>query len=417
MSDIPETLDTAAIEPIEDDAPSRPALAENPAAYLEVGDQLAEGGMGRIHNAADALLERSHVIKLLRPPLRNKPGVVRSFLEEARLTASLDHPAVVPVYTLGSRPDTGPFFTMKRIEGRTLMDVLRNNPKRPLPREVLLDILEVVVKVCDALSMAHSRGVLHLDVKPSNIMIGDHGEVYLLDWGMARRTNAEHTPGAVRGTPGFMSPEQARGERPDERADVFAMAAVLYHVLTRRPPFWRRRAADAIELAKRGAMRPLHEAAREAPPALVSLVERALVAARDDRTASIATLRDELRAFIRGDAALPHTRVPAGTVVMRQGRQGRSAWIIHSGRCTVQQTQDGVTRTLREMGPGEIFGELSLLTGAPASATVRAAVDSELIEVTADTFERELSSMSPWMRTLVRLLAERFRARELAGQP
>jgi eukaryotic-like serine/threonine-protein kinase len=413
MQDDPLTLASAAFESLEGE-PVPPDLLEiNPARHLELGSHLAEGGMGRVHNVEDTLLERSHVVKFLHPRLRDQPAVVRSFLTEARLTASLEHPAIVPVYTLGSRPDTGPFFTMKRVEGRTLMKRLSGNPHRPLPRDELLDIIDVIIKVCDALSMAHSRGVLHLDLKPSNIMIGDHGQVYLLDWGMAHRiSDGEEGPPAVRGTPGLMAPEQARGEPVDQRADVFGLGAVLFFVLARRGPFWRRDPNRSLEAAKRGERPSLAKVASKAPPGLVALTERALATDRDARTSTVAELQAELRAFIRGDQALPRSSFPAGHVLLRQGHPGGSAWIIHAGRCAVYQADGSTTRLIREMGAGESFGELSLLTGAPVSASVTTSTACELIEVTAETFERELDEMSPWMRSLVRLLAERFQSQE-----
>lgn len=155
-------------------------------------------------------------------------------------------------------------------------------------------------------------------------------------------------------------------------------------------------------------MLPLASVAPSTPPGLAPLVECALAPDRAMGTGSISELRAGLRAFVRGDVDLPQIRFPAGRHVVCQGQPGRSAWIICSGRCAVQQVVDGETHQLRELGPREVFGELSLLTGRPATASVITLEPCELMEVTANEFQRELGSMRPWMRSVVRLLARRF---------
>src|SRR5262245_3206725 len=179
---------------------------------------------------------------------------VRRFLREARIQARLEHPAIVPVYELGSDPAGQPFFAMKRLAGVTLAEIVRRPD--PPPRQRLL---RVFADVCAAVAFAHSRGVVHRDLKPANVMLGDFGEVYVLDWGVARVLD-EREPeggggaaigaatdeidtldgltrdGVVLGTPGYMAPEQVRGElglgRP---ADVYALGAILFELLAGEP--------------------------------------------------------------------------------------------------------------------------------------------------------------------------------------
>jgi serine/threonine protein kinase len=170
------------------------------------------------------------------------------FLREARLAAQLEHPSIVPVYEVGRRVDGSVYYTMRRIEGRTLADALGAAPSL----EARLKLMPSLIAMTQALAYAHSRDVLHRDVKPQNVMLGRFGETYLLDWGLAKvkaqgtSDDAARAPdisgglnvGAV-GTPSYMSPEQAAGRHDiiDHRTDVWGVGAVLYQVLTGRPPY------------------------------------------------------------------------------------------------------------------------------------------------------------------------------------
>src|SRR5262249_24470863 len=158
------------------------------------------------------------------------------FVEEARIAGQLQHPGIVPVYTLGEAGPGRPYFTMKLVEGQTLAALLA---ERASPAHDLTRFLKVFEQVCQTLAYAHSRGVIHRDLKPANVMVGAFGEVQVMDWGLARRlgATAEDGPagslvepsrtggGRVLGTPAYMAPEQARGEaeRLDERCDVFGL--------------------------------------------------------------------------------------------------------------------------------------------------------------------------------------------------
>jgi Tfp pilus assembly protein PilF len=226
--------------------------------YL-VEELIAEGGMGAVLRIRDPDLGRALAVKVMRPGAAARPGALERFLEEARLTGQLQHPGVPPVHELGRLDDGLPFFAMKLIKGRTLAALLRERPDpgRDLPRFV-----GVFRQVCQAVAYAHSRGVIHRDLKPLNVMVGAFGEVQVMDWGLAKalprlaeegpapaapadtayavRPDPAHTltqTGDVMGTPGYMAPEQARGEAVDERCDVFGLGAILCEVLTGRPPF------------------------------------------------------------------------------------------------------------------------------------------------------------------------------------
>ncbi|HET9990119.1 MAG TPA: serine/threonine-protein kinase, partial [Kofleriaceae bacterium] len=208
---------------------------------------LGSGGMGEVWLAHDVRIDRDIAIKMMRG-YADADAVAR-FLREARVQGRLEHPAVVPVHDLG--PDEhAPFFAMKRLSGRTLHDVIVAGDAEWTRRKLLARFIDI----CFAIEFAHKRGVIHRDLKPANIMLGEFGETYVLDWGLARIADESEPPtptrpirtgdlrsdsgsgghtqaGALLGTPGYMSPEQMRGEPIDTRTDVFALGCILFELL------------------------------------------------------------------------------------------------------------------------------------------------------------------------------------------
>ena len=193
------------------------------------------------------VLERHVAVKIISPRLANDPSALQRFADEARITAQLDHPNIVPVHKLGHAPNETPCLAMKLVQGRTLLAHLRTLPPPPWSHATLDEVLEIFQKVCDAVAFAHSKGVVHRDLKPENIMVGSFGQVYVMDWGIAvrcqrgddGRLHPIEAKKGLRGTLAYMAPEQARRgvAGVDERADVYGLGAVLYEFLTGRPPF------------------------------------------------------------------------------------------------------------------------------------------------------------------------------------
>lgn len=244
-----------------DRAPAEPA-PEKPT--YEVLRQLARGGMGAVMEARDLTLHRTVAMKLMH---RTVPGQARErFDREAQVLARLEHPNIVPIHAMGHSPDGRPYYTMKLVRGETLqaiLDQLRAGNLRTVKRYPLTELLSVFQKIGQAIAFAHSRGIIHRDLKPENIMVGEFGEVLVMDWGLAK-VAGETEPaaataegitelsdrglqdlatgltldGAVIGTPQFMSPEQASGRNSelDTRSDIFSLGAILYALLTLRPP-------------------------------------------------------------------------------------------------------------------------------------------------------------------------------------
>lgn len=382
----------------------------------QMGD-VGRGGMARVDLIHDPALDRHVVRKRMHPELESDPANLRMFIGEARIAGQLEHPNIVPVHELGLLEGRSPFFTMKRVEGRTLRKVIADLPEGTLARDTQFDLLEVVLRVADALSFAHGHGVIHLDVKPENVMVGDFGQVYLMDWGIARRPSEETDamqPPTLIGTPTHMSVEQARGALGlfDTRTDVFGLGALLYNVLARRPPYEAENVWQLIVRAQSCEFTPLDEVAPETPRELVRIARRAMMCAREDRYPSIAAMRQDIVAYMRGGDHFDMTRLKAGDVVVRQGDEGATAYVIESGLLDVTREEAGVTKHIRQMGVGEVFGEMAILSPGPRTATVVAKEDSVLRIVTAADLRGEMDALKPWMRAFVTTLATRFRERE-----
>lgn len=396
---------------------------------LDVQARLGTGGMGAIDVAVDRALDRRLALKTLHPHLRSSDSAVRMFVREARLTGLLDHPHIVPIYDIGERADGQLYFAMKLVEGQTLAALIRALPRGPLDTTTLYALLDVVTKVCDALAFAHSRGVLHCDIKPANVMVGEFGQVYLMDWGIARLIAAEASPASAQdpngppvtlpatdnsviGTPGYMSPEQARGDRAklDPRSDVFLLGALLYEVLTRRAPYAGNDRTETLALAAAAAFpMPRKVAGGAVPPELERIVLRAMARSPADRYATVAELREDLARFMRGGADYPRKTYAAGATIVREGEPGDAAYILVAGRCEIRKELPTGAEVLQTIGPGDVFGEMAILSEGPRTATVVAVEDTTVLVVTSSVLEQEMAALKPWMATLLKSLAARFR--------
>jgi eukaryotic-like serine/threonine-protein kinase len=259
------------------DAPSRDdgvaaELAPADFGRYELLGELARGGHGRILRARDTKLDRPVALKL---PLR--PESARRFAHEARLTARLQHPAIVPLYEAGLAPSGEPFYVMKLVEGRSLRQVVEARPAFA----DRLALLPSVIAVADAVAYAHAQRVIHRDLKPGNVLVGDYGETVVLDWGVAADLGQPQSGADIQGTPAYMAPEQAAGQPGDERVDVYALGALLYHVLAGKPPY--AGADDVMARVREAAPTPIEQLAPQTPDDLAGLVQKAMARAPEKR--------------------------------------------------------------------------------------------------------------------------------------
>ena len=278
---------------------------------------LGAGGMGRVLLHHDALIGRDVAMKVLDPGVASEALQLR-FLREATVQGQLEHPAIAPVYDLGVGPDGGLYFTMKRVHGVPLDAILdgvrydRPGFRAKYGRHRLLGALATV---CLAVDLAHRRGIVHRDLKPGNVMLGEYGEVYVLDWGLAKITHdgsgdldepfpLETLPGTVLGTPGYMAPEQLAGaDAVGPSADVYSLGAILFEVLTGQRLHDHTQSAKLIRSTLDGADA---RASRRAPAAdvpleLEALCVRATALRPDDRLTSARELHDGIQRHLAGE--------------------------------------------------------------------------------------------------------------------
>ena len=391
-----------------------------PAPYTDRGE-IARGGMGAVRSAFDEDLQRPVAIKVMLPSLSRNEALAQRFIDEARITASIDHPNIAPIYRLATGPDGSLSLVMKLIEGRTLGSYLRSLPAPPWPPSVLDSVLSIFVKICDAVAFAHSRGVIHLDLKPDNIMLGAFGQVYVVDWGIARSRPTGDQPdviktlspkGASTGTPSYMSPEQALRIEPhiSELTDVFLLGGILYEVLTAQRPHEGQTVAAVLTSAIRGRVTPPATRApnRSMPPALAAVAMKALEARPADRYQSVLDLQREVLAFQRGEERAPRRTYEMGSVVIREGERGDEAFVVVSGRCAVTAMSEGQRIVLRDLEPGDVFGETAIFSDEPRSATVEATETLVVRVVTGETLSQTLG-LQTWTGAFVKALADRFR--------
>jgi CRP-like cAMP-binding protein len=396
-----------------------------PGRYRDTG-LIGRGGMGAVRGVHDESLGRDVAAKMLDPSLAGHPARLQGFVEEARITAQLDHPNIVPVHELGSDAQGNIYFTMKRVHGRTLHELL-GDPSLPLGSSERLSVgLEVFLKACDAVAFAHSRGVLHLDIKPANIMVGAFGEVYLMDWGIARvlrdRAAIVDVPNSTRlgadglaGTPAFMAPEVANGQahRIDERTDVFGLGALLSHLVTGRAPYTAATMKEVMERARACDPAP-PEAGGDpfTPRTLARVIARAMAREPNDRHATVRELAAQVREFLHRGHHLPSVVHPAGTVIVREGDAGDHAYIITRGQCEAYRDVGGTRQVLRRMGPGVVFGEVAILGATTRTASVVALTEVTTLLLTRELLDEKLAPDS-WEGLLAKTLIERFRELEV----
>ena len=319
---VPDRTETLAPRESSPAAPPLPppvvGKADDPERYEQIGEH-ARGGLGRVVRAVDKRLGRTVAVKEL---LRRSDSNEARFLREALITARLEHPGIVPVHEAGRWPNGDPYYVMKLVEGRTLKELIS---ERANLRE-RLGLLPHVIAIADAVGYAHSEGVIHRDLKPSNVIVGEFGETIVVDWGLARDRKQDHLPepepelvptsgsgqvstvsGKVVGTPAYMSPEQARGELVDERADVYAIGAVLYELLAGTPPHADTTPQATLDRVLAGPPTPLALAVAHVPGELGTIVGKAMARRSDDRYPNASALAEDLRRYQTGKLVSAHS--------------------------------------------------------------------------------------------------------------
>jgi serine/threonine-protein kinase len=392
---------------------------------------LGQGGMGDVRLCRDRAIGREVAIKTVRP-LHASHGALRErFIREARVQAQLEHPAIVPVYDFGVDAQGAAYFTMKRVRGITLeeiVDGIRRGDPEVLRHYGRHRILAAFVQVCRAIDYAHERGVLHRDLKPANVMLGPYGEVYVLDWGLSKVRSAsrdldaalvadkneaidvpegETAAGAVFGTPAYMAPEQVRGEALDERADVYSLGAILFELLTLEPLHGTGNAGAIMARAAAGVdARPTARApGRAIPPELEVCCVHACALARVHRFASARELAEAVEAYLSGDRDLELRRELAA-VHLARARESASRALVPGApaeerRAALAEAGRAVALSPDDDAPRAVL--VDLLTRPPKRppAEVLAAIDAESSESHMRMLPRASLMLGlPWLLVL-----------------
>ncbi len=249
-------------------------------------DQLGEGGMGVVYAARQSAIDRTVAIKMLKSTAAGDRDERGKFLSEAVVTGDLEHPNIVPIYNLGKSESGALFYSMKRVKG-TPWNVV-------LVRKTHTENLDILMRVADAVAFAHSRRVVHRDLKPENVMLGDFGEVLLMDWGLAVSLRASRGTIGMGGTPAYMAPEMASGpvDRIGTASDVYLLGAILYEILTGRPPHTGRNVVQCLLAAAKNEIRPT-----EVTGELMDVARKAMATKRRDRYAGVGEFQDAIRAY------------------------------------------------------------------------------------------------------------------------
>ncbi len=319
------------------DDPAAAAAATTPevdATPYDWLDKLGEGAMGSVFMIRDRLLRRRAALKEIRPEMAQHQQALCRFLSEAQITAQLDHPNIVPIYAIERRPDGTVAYSMKLVRGRELrviLDEVRvlHTEHKPIPPAHTLEArLDVFLKLCDAVGFAHSKGVIHRDLKPANVMIGAFGELYLMDWGIARRIGARDaaldapvelsgldgqatTPeltmvGQAIGTPRYMSPEQAVGRNSelDGRSDEYSLGIILFEMVSLRRAVPGRTMVETITNVMNAQKEPLVHIDEKVkiPREIRSIVDKATQREPANRYPTVADMAEDVRRYLRGEA-------------------------------------------------------------------------------------------------------------------
>jgi serine/threonine-protein kinase len=403
--------------------------------------RIVSGGMGSILKVLDQDLHRTLVMKVILPKFKGNNDTLEDFIAEAKITGLLEHPNIIPVHELGLTQDTGLFFTMKLAQGEALNDVLneirQGNPKY-VEKYNTYHLLSIFRKVCDAVSFAHSKNIIHRDIKPHNIMVGEYGEVLLMDWGIAKFVS---DPGkergdpvlreirkdilnlgkgkkddVIKGSPTYMSPEQVacNPNRVDKKSDIFLLGATLYHIFTFEAPYFGKNIVEILHKAETGDLvhPQLRNQGRQIPDEVCRIILKAMEHRKQDRYPTVEDMAKDIDDLISGKWSRQEKKIfESGEMLMREGEDGEEAYLIVSGKVQVIKETGGHRIVLATLKEGDVIGEMSLITKEKVtrSASVEALETTEVAVLTKHVISQNLKKLPPYMEKIVSTLTDRLR--------
>jgi len=392
---------------------------------------LGEGAVGIVERVFDARLGRIVARKTLREDAAADENALRAFVNEAKVLGHLDHANIIPIFDSFLSEDGRPVYTMREISGTSLARTIRMKMSTGDATPIELDrTLKIVSQLAEALAHAHRRGVIHLDLKPQNIIVLAHDEVVLVDWGSAvffapdryagkldahpdlkhlARVPAEDDSVLI-GTPRYMSPEQT--EEPRSRlgpaSDIFSLGIVFYQMLTGELPFHGESLEELLFHIRETEPFEPRKLDRGIHRRLSSIVMRMLAKSPEDRYGSFEEVLGDLEEFRSTAAEFPVETFAEGDLIFAEGDPGDAAYVIVSGQVEIWTESGGERRTLTRNVDGEVFGELALLRDMPRSASATAVTETSVRVIGQASLMSEVEKLSPWVLAILSGVVERF---------
>lgn len=432
-----------------DEPPEKPLTGGTPSAELRFTllRPHAHGGLGEVYVAHDAELKREVALKRIRDARLDTPENRARFILEAEVTGGLEHPGIVPVYSLGTSDDGRPFYAMRFIKGESLKQAIgryhESNATGRGESQRLLELRKLLARfidVCNAIEYAHSRGVLHRDLKPDNIMLGAYGETLVVDWGLAKPIGVQEQPvtlgpaspeeteqdapgdevsdskfswasgtaptqmGAAVGTPAYMSPEQASGEldRIGVASDVYSLGATLYCILTGQPPFVYDNIVQVLERVRRGDLTPPRSVKADVPAALEAICIKAMAHDPADRYPTPRVLADELERWLADEPVEAHraqwherlarwarrhrraVEAAAAALALVTAVSVMAAVVVHSAKQQAEVERDATRSALEAETEAKREAHIALAAEREARLEARRALDNYVSMVTEE---------------------------------
>ncbi|MDF1658455.1 MAG: protein kinase [Verrucomicrobiales bacterium] len=399
--------------------------------YHKAAD-IGEGGLSKVVSSFDSCLNRVVAMKELREEFLPDPDFLNAFITEAKMISYLDHPGVVTVYDSYFTENQQLRYTMQLVDGQTLLDFLGHHMQPEVVNEnYLFDVLNIFTKLCETIAYVHDKGVIHLDLKPENIMLGHYGEVMIMDWGNAHlyddslyadyvRTYLKdgseadtklESGDAIVGTPLYMSPEQTLSRNDlGPTSDIYSLGVLVYELLTGQRPFAAPEVDDIVEKVRTLVPPPVHELNPDIPLRLSHIIQKMMQKAPEDRQQSAHELLNDIQAAQTSGQAFPEWEIAAGCLIFEEGDPGDFTIRIKTGRVEISKQDEGSKKVLAELGPGDVLGELSVFSNIPRTATAITLEDTVVYLMRSGEVNAELDKLSPWVSQMINALSNRFDA-------
>lgn len=396
-----------------------------------------EGGLSLVSKSFDQWLNRVVAIKVLKQKYIENEGMIETFLNEAKLIGYLDHPGIISIYDVFMQSNVNPCYAMEFIKGQHLEDYIRELTRSCDSNDdqcvaiPLTESLRIFERICETMAYAHDRGVVHLDLKPENIVIGEYGEVLIIDWGsallydqapylqyMKRQTASaapvsffSHTkPSPATASPMYMSPEQTQQPRETlaPPSDIFSAGVVFYQMLTGVMPFTGSELNEVWEKIQSYQPLPVHAVNSNIPLYLSQICSKMIEKTPDIRYRSFHEVLDDLNELRNSGCLFDTKHYKPGEVIFCEGDEGIYSFIILSGKVDISKAVDGRQVSLGELGKDEIVGELAIFSNEPRSATVTAIEPTTIRIMKKKEIDGELEKLAPWVGGMISGLSDRF---------